>query len=317
MTKLCFIDVETTGLDCKKNEIHQLSGIIDIDGKVKETFDFQIKPTENCIYDQAALELNNLTINDLQTDPNRITIYSAYQQLIDILSKYCQKFNKKDKFYFVGYNAHFDKDFMYEFFVKNNDKYFFSWMWGNHIDVMVLATIYLLEQRPEMENFKLINTVKQLGIELDEKLLHRSDYDIFLTREIYYKLIKPELYSEKQENKENMKETEIENNNLNNLMDDLLPYNTNKITTTNMTNIFNNYSKKVITYDSIMPFGKHKGESFETIRETDLNYLQWCLENLSDKFIFDQEIIDDVPKLIALEKPKRNNYTNSGISHFR
>jgi len=38
--KLLFLDVETTGVDNSKNGIIQLSGIIEIDGVIKEEFNF-------------------------------------------------------------------------------------------------------------------------------------------------------------------------------------------------------------------------------------------------------------------------------------
>lgn len=38
--KLVLFDLETTGTDCVKNGIHQISGKIIINGEVKETFDF-------------------------------------------------------------------------------------------------------------------------------------------------------------------------------------------------------------------------------------------------------------------------------------
>jgi DNA polymerase-3 subunit epsilon len=208
MLKLCFIDVETTGLDCKQHEIHQLSGIIDIDGIVKETFNFKIKPSKNCKYQDEALKLNNLTIESLQNDPTRISIGVAYTQLINIFSKYVSKFDKMDKFYFVGYNANFDKDFCYEFFTQNNDKYFFSWMWSNHIDVMVLATMTLIHKRKQMPNFKLISVIKEINIEVNEEHLHDSEYDIYLTRELYYKIEKVNTQTKKQSNKMIKSETE-------------------------------------------------------------------------------------------------------------
>ena len=39
MTKLCFVDLETTGLYPGKHGIHQISGAIVIDGVEKEKFD--------------------------------------------------------------------------------------------------------------------------------------------------------------------------------------------------------------------------------------------------------------------------------------
>ena len=41
-----------------------------------------------------------------------------------------EKFDKKDKFFLVGYNnASFDNQFFRAFFVQNNDMYFGSYFW--------------------------------------------------------------------------------------------------------------------------------------------------------------------------------------------
>src|SRR3712207_9107105 len=89
----------------------------------------------------------------------------VYAQFVAMLGKHVDKFNKKDKFFLVGYNnAAFDNQFLRGFFLQNGDNYFGSWFWANTIDVMVLATAYLAERRPEMENFKLSTVAKFLGV---------------------------------------------------------------------------------------------------------------------------------------------------------
>ena len=50
---------------------------------------------------------------------------------------------------------------------------------------MVLATPYLAEKRPDMENFKLATVAKALGIEVSEDNLHDASYDIALTKGIF------------------------------------------------------------------------------------------------------------------------------------
>lgn len=42
--KVVFFDLETTGTLVNKHGIHQISGMIVIDGEVKETFDFKVQP---------------------------------------------------------------------------------------------------------------------------------------------------------------------------------------------------------------------------------------------------------------------------------
>ena len=112
-----------------------------------------------------------------------------YNQFVGILSKYVDKFNKKDKFFLVGYNnASFDNQFLRAWFIQNGDKYFGSWFWANCMDVMVLATPYLADRRAEMENFKQGTVAKALGIAVDDSKLHDALYDIEICKAIYDKV---------------------------------------------------------------------------------------------------------------------------------
>ena len=185
--KLLFFDIETTGVKFWKNGIHQISGQIIIDEFYQESFDFKVCPVEGCIFEKEALEVGNVTIEQIKAYP---PMKEVYLQIIEMLSKYVDKFDKKDKFFLVGYNnASFDNQFLRAWFVQNGDKYFGSWFWSSSIDIMVLASQKLMNERPEMENFQLKTVAKQLGIEIDESKLHDASYDIELTKDIYYKLI--------------------------------------------------------------------------------------------------------------------------------
>jgi DNA polymerase-3 subunit epsilon len=103
-----------------------------------------------------------------------------------MLGKYVDKFNKKDKFFLVGYNnAAFDNLFLRGFFLQNKNNYFGSWFWSSSLDVMVLATLFLAEKRADMENFKLSTVATTLGIKVEEEKLHDASYDIYLTKSIF------------------------------------------------------------------------------------------------------------------------------------
>lgn len=181
--KLFYFDLETTGVHPHKHGIHQISGAIEVDGVIKEEFNWKVRPNEKAHIDDEALKIANVTKDQVLAYPPMRTIYN---DLTEMLAAHCDKFNKKDKFFLVGYNnASFDNQFLRGFFLQNGDNYFGSWFWANSIDTMVLASDFLKHQRMMLEDFKLKSVAKHLGIEVDEKKLHDAKYDIHLTREIY------------------------------------------------------------------------------------------------------------------------------------
>ena len=181
--KLFFYDLETTGTNPGRNGIHQISGQIVIDGEVKEEFDFHVAPNPKAVIEKEALEVAHVTEEQVKAYP---PMNQVYRELVSMLSKYVNKFDKKDKFFLVGYNnAAFDNQFFRGFFLQNNDNYFGSWFWANSIDVMVLASQHLMECRAELENFKLSTVAQYLGVEIKEESLHNAQYDIELTKSVY------------------------------------------------------------------------------------------------------------------------------------
>lgn len=184
--KLLFFDLETTGIKYWKNGIHQISGEIVIDGVVKESFNFNVCPHPQCEIEEEALRICNVTKEQIHSYP---PMQQVYTQFISMISKYVDKYDKKDKFFLVGYNnASFDNYFLKAFFVQNGDNFFYSWFWVNSIDVMVLATQHLMRKRHEMTDFKQETVARTLGIKIDTDKLHDASYDIQLTKEIYNKL---------------------------------------------------------------------------------------------------------------------------------
>lgn len=191
MLKCCFIDLETTGTKFWRSGIHQISGLIEIDGTIKKTFDYKVKPHPDCTIEDEALRVGNVTREMIASYPDMNLVYD---DIVKMLGRYVNKYSKTDKFFLVGYNnASFDNAFFRAFFVQNGDQYFGSWFFSSCLDVMVLAAEYLKERRHEMENFQLKTVAKYLGIEVDESMLHNSLYDVQLTRQIYKIITKPEL----------------------------------------------------------------------------------------------------------------------------
>jgi DNA polymerase III subunit epsilon len=175
--------LETTGTKHWRNGIHQISGIIEIDGEEKESFNFNVQPNKDAEIDSEALNVSGVTKEKIQLYP---PMNEVHTKINEMLSKYCDRYNKTDKFFLTGYNiSQFDNQFFRAFFVQNFDQYFGSWFWSDSHDVMILASERLKSIRHTMPNFQLRTVAKFLGIKVDETKLHDALYDIRLTKQIY------------------------------------------------------------------------------------------------------------------------------------
>lgn len=184
--KLLFYDIETTGTNFWQHGIHQISGILEIDGEIKETFDIKVQPNPACKIEQEALNVCSVTLEQIQAYPKMGEVYKGFWQMLE---KYCDKSNKTDKIWLVGYNnAAFDNQFLRAWFVQNGDKYFGTWFWSSPIDVFILAAQKLMSVRHEMPNFQLKTVCEKMGIVVEEQKLHDAVYDVYLTRELYIKV---------------------------------------------------------------------------------------------------------------------------------
>ena len=184
--KLFLFDLETTGTDIIKHGIHQISGKIIINGEVKETFDFKVCPKNGAVYDPMALQVGNVTEEQLKAYPSMGKVYA---QLMNMLDKYVNKYDKTDKFFLLGYNnSHFDNPFFRQWFLDCGDKFFGSYFWSNSLDCMVLATPFLMVERNGMKDFKQSTVAAALGVTIEADKLHDASYDIELCHAIYDKV---------------------------------------------------------------------------------------------------------------------------------
>ncbi len=183
MSKLFFFDLETTGTNPGRHGIHQISGEIVIDGKSVETFDFKVQPNPKAQIEDAALAVGGVTREQIMAYP---PMGQVYTQLVTMLAKYVNKYDKTDKFHLVGYNNRgFDDNFFRGFFLQNGDNYFGSWFWADSIDVLVLASTFLADRRAELPNFKLATVADFLGIDTTAGKLHDASFDIYVTKAVF------------------------------------------------------------------------------------------------------------------------------------
>lgn len=183
--KLFLFDLETTDVS-ENSGIHQISGRIIIEGEVKETFNFHVAPHAGASINPKALEVCGVTLEQIQAYS---PMQEVFPQVVAMLDKYIDKYDKKDKFFLVGYNnSHFDNSQFRHWFTLNGFQYFGSYFWSNSLDCMVLATPRLIAQRAAMQDFKQKSVARALGIEVDDTKLHDASYDIGLCHQIYDKV---------------------------------------------------------------------------------------------------------------------------------
>lgn len=121
--KTIFCDVETTGRSYKEHDIIQICMIIDIDGEIKETMSFNVRPFKN-VFEEEALKVNGLKWQDVLNfeDPKEV-----YKKIVKVIEKYMPYeergfYDDRDKFTLCAYNGKkFDFLFIKAWFVKNGD----------------------------------------------------------------------------------------------------------------------------------------------------------------------------------------------------
>ena len=186
MNKIIFIDTETGGVNPEKAALIQLSGIIRIDKKDIEKFNFYIKPFENSEVNEKALEVQGRTLEELKTD-KYVEEKEVYKQFINLLDKYIDKYDKTDKFIVAGYNVRFDVDILKAFFQRHGNNFLFSYLDSSMLyPLYSIRLLQIAEILPVLENNKLETWCKHFGIELKA---HDSLEDIEATKKLIGKLI--------------------------------------------------------------------------------------------------------------------------------
>ena len=186
MNKIIFIDTETGGVNPEKSALIQLSGIIRIDKKDIEKFNFYIKPFENSEVTEKALEVQGRTLEELKTE-KYIEEKEVYKQFVNLLDKYIDKYDRTDKFVVAGYNVRFDVDILKAFFQRHGNNFLFSYLDSSMLDPLYsIRLLQIAEVLPVLENNKLETWCKHFGIELKA---HDSLEDIEATKKLIGKLI--------------------------------------------------------------------------------------------------------------------------------
>lgn len=184
--KILWFDTETTGLT-EKAFLYEISGIITIDGVIVEEFDIWCNVPIDSEMSPKALELQNLTLDKIMSFPS---YKNAYKQLIDIFSKYIDKYNKNDKFIIAGHNISFDIRMLDRLFKACNDNYLGSFLnYKLQFDTLsLLRALEVAEIIPEQNSHKLEDMCRYFNIPLENA--HNSLEDIKATMKLGEEILK-------------------------------------------------------------------------------------------------------------------------------
>lgn len=183
--KMLFIDCETTGTDPARHGLVQMAGAAFVDKTLVESFNLQIAPFPSDEISDESLVINGLT---REVIARGMPPQEGYTQFVRMLARYVDRYDRTDKFHFIGYNADFDSDFVRMWFEKNDDIYFGSWFWWPVLDVAKLAGIRLMSARPNLHDFKLMTVAQHLDIDLSDITPHEALNDIKVTMRIFKRL---------------------------------------------------------------------------------------------------------------------------------
>lgn len=189
--KICFLDTETTGLDPNRHAIIEVGYIIDyvmgsnnVDTRHEDCF--KMRPHDGAEISQGAIDVHGYSEDELKAFPSPDIQHANFTRT---LSRFVDKFNRRDKLYFVGYNAGFDLSMMYSWFRAVGDNYCGSWFFSPPIDVATIVALNSFDCRPKMPNFRLETVARHEGIikDGDDVKFHSALDDVRVTRALFYK----------------------------------------------------------------------------------------------------------------------------------
>jgi len=171
-----WIDTETTNTNPKTGAIIEIGAICNGD-----EFHSLVKPHQGAIVSQEALDINGLTMSQLNNAPDH---KSVVDQLCEFMEKSVNRYDKTDKLVMAGFNIKFDDDFLRAMFKRSGNSFLGAYRWPTLYDVQTKAIEYLQIERGNMADFKLETVAIQMGIDITKLKLHTALDDIKLTSEI-------------------------------------------------------------------------------------------------------------------------------------
>ncbi len=179
MLKIFHVDIETTGDDPNLHSIHQIGGYIEIDNKVVNEFEYNVRPYPTALINTKALLISGVTKEEIM---NYRDAMSVIREICNLIELYIDYTNPQDKFFISGYNAaHFEGSFLPIFFMQNGCSKYKNYFYHAILDTMVLAASVLRYERSTMPDFKLPTVARRFDIDVNVDRLHKAKYDAWVS----------------------------------------------------------------------------------------------------------------------------------------
>ena len=185
------VDTETTGLDCNFHEMCSVALVVltpDLTPfKGLLPFYFYFKPEHPERIEKKALEVNGLTLTQLQRDGQNPI------DLADLLDVWFEKVKKKtgcEKLCPLGHNYQFDKGFIQPWIGQKHYDYMFHYHYRDSMNLaLAINDIYAAHyQIPPFMSVSLTGMAKKLGVQLEHA--HNAMYDAIAASQVYKALLR-------------------------------------------------------------------------------------------------------------------------------
>jgi DNA polymerase-3 subunit epsilon len=175
-----WVDLETTGVDSKRNGIVQIAAMIERAGKIVDAFNMQMNPGPLRKIDPEALEVNGLTVAMIQKFQPGPVVYRAFRAF---LGKWGKPGRKDLRFIPAGYNVGFDLDFLSEWHREESGGPYAFWDFLQYLPIDPYPTIVSLWRYGLLptKDCKLVTVAEYYGIPIDA---HDAMSDIKASRAI-------------------------------------------------------------------------------------------------------------------------------------
>lgn len=183
MTKQLFYAIETTHPNPELSAIHQIGGVVVVDGVPVESFGWNVAPHQGALIDRNVLTACGLDVDAMGRYESPAL---ACSRLRHTLEKYVRGCERDDLLVICDFGGgHGDNLALSRFFIRNGHTDFDKCFWRSDIDVRQLAADFLLEDCQKLGEFDRHTVAVRLGINPDPSREHDALYNAWLTYEIY------------------------------------------------------------------------------------------------------------------------------------